>query len=81
MKTNLQGTYKVGMSRTLGVGVTLLRLVQRGKSLEYFHQYPDDIGKVTLEQANNAIKKYIDLDKLVIIKAGSLNKEGKPLED
>jgi len=59
----------------------LLRLVQRGKSLEYFYQYSDDIGKVTLEQANNAIKKYIDLDKLVIIRGGSLNTDGTPLDN
>lgn len=79
-KTNLIGSFKVGMSTTNGMARTILNFIERGLEPNYIEQYPKDIEKATLQQVNDAIKKYIQLDKMIIIKAGSLDKEGNPLK-
>lgn len=79
-KTNLIGSFKVGMSTTNGMTRTILNFIERGLEPNYIEQYPKDIEKVTLDQVNKAIKKYIQLDKMIVIKSGSLDKEGKPLQ-
>ncbi|RED22552.1 zinc protease [Flavobacterium cutihirudinis] len=79
-KTNLIGSFKVGMSTTNGMARTILGFIERGLEPNYIEQYPNDIQKATLQQVNDAIKKYIQLDKMIIIKAGSLDKNGNPLK-
>ncbi|MBE8723345.1 M16 family metallopeptidase [Flavobacterium hungaricum] len=79
-KSNLIGSFKVGMSTTAGMSRTILSFIERGLEPDYIQQYPKDIEKVTLQQVNNAVKKYIQLDKMIIIKAGSLDKDGNPLK-
>lgn len=79
-KTNLTGSFKVGMATTAGLSRTILSFVERGLEPSYMDQYPKDIEAATLEQVNDAIKKYIDLDKLILIKSGSLDENGQPLE-
>jgi zinc protease len=68
------------MSTTSGMARTILSFVERGLEPNYIEQYPKDIEKVTLQQVNDAVKKYIQLDKMIIIKAGSLDKDGNPLK-
>lgn len=79
-KSNLTGSFKVGLATTGGLAGAILSFVERGLEPDYIDQYPKDIENVTLDQVNSAIKKYIDLDKLIIIKSGSLDQEGKPLK-
>ena len=79
-KTNLIGSFKVGMSTTNGMARTILGFVERGLEPNYIEQYPKDIEKVTLTQVNDAIKKYIQPDKMIIIKSGSLDQSGNPLK-
>ncbi|KUJ63486.1 peptidase M16 [Flavobacteriaceae bacterium CRH] len=79
-KTNLIGSFKVGMSTTNGMARTILSFIERGLEPGYIEQYPKDIEKVTLQQVNDAIKKYIQLDKMIVIKSGSLDKDGNPLK-
>ena len=79
-KTNLIGSFQVGMATTEGISRTILNFLERGLEPSYIDQYPKDIEKVTLEQVNNAIKKYVQLDKMIIIKSGSLDKNGNPLQ-
>jgi zinc protease len=79
-KTNLIGSFKVGLSTTNGMARTILSVVERGLEPSYIEQYPKDIEKATLKEVNDAIKKYIQLDKMIIIKSGSLDKDGKPLQ-
>lgn len=79
-KTNLIGSFKVGMSTTNGIARTILSFIERGLEPNYIEQYPNDIQKATLQQVNDAIKKYIQLDKMIIIKSGSLDKDGNPLK-
>ncbi|BDU25091.1 pitrilysin family protein [Flavobacterium sp. GSB-24] len=79
-KTNLIGSFKVGMSTTNGLARTILSFIERGLEPNYIDQYPKDIQKATLQQVNDAIKKYIQLDKMIIIKSGSLDQNGNPLK-
>ncbi|MDQ1164556.1 pitrilysin family protein [Flavobacterium sp. SORGH_AS_0622] len=79
-KTNLIGSFKVGMSTTNGMARTILSFIERGLEPNYIDQYPKDIQKATLQQVNDAIKKYIQLDKIIIIKSGSLDQNGNPLK-
>jgi zinc protease len=79
-KTNLIGSFKVGMATTEGISRTILNFVERGLEPDYIEQYPKDIDKVTLEQVNAAIKKYIQIDKMITIKSGSLDQNGNPLQ-
>ena len=79
-KTNLIGSFKVGLSTTMGLSRTILSFVERGLEPGYIDQYPKDIEKVTLKEVNEAIRKYIQPDKMVIIKSGSLDKDGNPLK-
>jgi zinc protease len=78
-KSNITGSFKVGMATTSGLANTLLGFLKRGLTPDYLNQYPKDVDAVTLDEVNQAIKKYIDLEKLIIIKAGSLNDKGEPL--
>lgn len=79
-KTSLTGSFKVGMSTTSGLANTILKVIERGLDPSYIEQYPKDIEAVTLDQVNAAITKYIDLEKLIVIKAGSLDENGPVLE-
>jgi len=71
-KANLIGSFKVGLSTTLGLSSSILKNLERGADPDYLEQYVKDIQAVTLDQVNQAIKKYVNLDRLVIIKAGTL---------
>ena len=79
-KTNLTGSFKVGLATTIGLARTVLSFVELGLEPSYIEQYPKDIEEVTLDQVNAVIKKYIDLNKLIIIESGSLNENGEPLK-
>lgn len=79
-KSNLIGSFKVGMATTAGMSRTILSFIERGLAPDYIQQYPKDIEKATLKEVNDAIKKYIQLDKMIIIKSGSLDKDGNPLK-
>lgn len=74
-KANLIGSFKVGLATTSGLSGTILKNLERGNDPEYLEQYVKDIEAVTLDQVNQSIKKYVDLDKLVIIKAGTLEEK------
>jgi len=79
-KSNITGSFKVGMATTSGLANTLLGFLKRDLTPDYIDQYPKDVEAVTLDEVNQAIKKYVDLDKLIIIKSGSLNDNGEPLK-
>ena len=80
IKDNIAGSFKVGMATTSGLAQTLLSFLERGLSPDYLDQFPKDVQAVTLKEVNQTIKKYIDLDKLIIVKSGSLDQNGNPLK-
>ncbi|UGU14740.1 insulinase family protein [Sinomicrobium kalidii] len=72
IKSYLTGSYKVGMSTTRSLAGTLMNFVNKGYAPEYIYEYPSKIMEPGLDEVNKAIKKYLDPEKLVIVKAGTL---------
>jgi zinc protease len=71
-KSNLIGAFQVGLSTTSGMAGTLLATVERGYPLNWIDDYPQRIRALTDEQVNGAIKRYLNPDRMVIVKAGTL---------
>jgi zinc protease len=71
-KTNLVGTYKVGLATTDGMAGTLLSTVQRGFTPAWLDDYPRQINALTPEQINGAIKKHLKPEGMILIKAGTV---------
>jgi len=71
-KTFLVGSYQVGLATTSEMAGMLLNTVLTGRDLTWLDEYPKAIQTLTLEQVNTAIKRHLDPDKMVVIKAGTL---------
>jgi zinc protease len=71
-KTNLVGTYKVALATTDGMANQLLVTVNRKLPLAWLDTYPQEISALTPAQVNAAIKKHLDPEKMVLIKAGTV---------
>ncbi|HEY9250105.1 MAG TPA: pitrilysin family protein [Rariglobus sp.] len=71
-KTNLAGSFQVGLATTDGLAGTLLATVHRGYPLTWIDDYTQRLDAVTLDQVNAAIKKHLQPDNFVLIKAGTV---------
>ena len=71
-KTNLAGSYKVGLATTDGIAGMILATIARGYDLNWLDEYPKTIDAVTLDQVNAAIKKHLNPDDMILIKAGTV---------
>lgn len=71
-KSTISGSAKVQLATTSGVANYIHDIALRDRSVSYADEYFEDIDALTLDEVNEAIKKYIDLDKLVIVKAGTV---------
>lgn len=73
-KTDMAGSYKVGLSTTAGMAGAILDALRRGYDLSWVDAYPEKIQELTLEQVNTAIRAHLDPEKMVLIKAGTIEK-------
>lgn len=71
-KTNMIGSFKVGLATTDGLASSILATVNRGYDLTWLDEYPERINGLTPEEVNAAIKKYLQPDTMTIIKAGTI---------
>lgn len=71
-KTNLAGSFQVGLATTDGLASTILAAVHYGYPLTWIDEYPDRLNAVTLEQVNAAIKEHLQPDNFILIKAGTV---------
>ncbi len=76
-KTNLAGSFQVGLATTDGMAGTLLATVNRGYPLSWIDEYPQKLTALTVEQVNAAIKKHLQPESFVLIKAGTVVTAGK----
>ena len=76
-KTNLAGSFQVGLATTDGMAGTLLATVNRGYPLSWIDEYPQKLTALTVEQVNAAIKKHLQPETFVLIKAGTVPTAGK----
>ena len=79
-KSTLTGSYKVGFDTTRGLAGGILSAVIDWEDLSYIDEMPNMINSVTLKQVNDAIKKYISVEDLYEVAAGSIDQEGNPLK-
>lgn len=71
-KTNLIGSYQVSLATTVGLAGALQQAVLRGYPVSWLDDYPRAIEAITLDEVNRAIKKHIDPEKMVLVKAGTV---------
>lgn len=71
-KTNLSGSFQVGLATTDGLASTILATLHRGYPLSWIDEYPDKLNAVTVDQVNAAIKKHLTPDNFVLVKAGTV---------
>lgn len=76
-KVTLTGTYKVTLSTTGGLASVLLNALQRGYGPEWVDEYPRKLEALTLDQVNQAIRTYLNPDKMVTVMAGTLPADPK----
>ena len=71
-KTNLVGSFKVGLATTDGMSGALLIAVQRGLDVSWLDEYPKKIESLTTAEVNAAIKKHLKPETMYLIQAGSV---------
>lgn len=71
-KTNMTGSFKVGLATTGGIAGSLLNAVHRGLDVGWLDEYPRRVSALSLDQVNGAIKKHLNPAKMVLIKAGTV---------
>jgi len=72
-KNDLIGSFKVGLATTDGLADSLLMTIHRGFGVEWLDEYPSKLNALTLREVNGAIKKHLDPEKMVTIKAGTVS--------
>lgn len=80
IKSRRKGLYLIQLETVSGLADQLLAFIKRGFDVNYIDRFPLELEEVTLEQVNQVIKKYVNLDKVVVVVAGSIDAEGKPLK-
>ena len=80
-KSTLVGGFQVGFDTTGGLAGGILNAAVVHNDLTYLDNYPNMLKSITLDQANSAISKYISFDGLYQVAAGTIDKDGKPIED
>jgi len=80
-KNTITGSYKVGLANTGGLASQILSNAERGRSTEFLDKFPNIVNNLSVDEINAVIKKYINKDTLLYVAAGSIDKEGKPLEE
>ncbi len=76
-KSNLIGSFKVGLATTDGLAGAMLNAVHRGYDLNWLDEYPAKVNALTTDQVNGAIKKYLKPENFFLIKAGTVPGGGK----
>lgn len=73
-KTTITGSFQVAMGTSLGLAAALVKNAEQGRDKSYIDRFPDIIQALTPDEVNSAIKKHIDIERLHISAAGSLEK-------
>ena len=71
-KKTLGGLFKVGLATTGGLAQTMHAHYRHGFDPSYIDQYPQLVEGLEVEQVNDAIRTYLDAEKLVTAVAGTI---------
>jgi zinc protease len=77
-KSELAGTYQVGLATSGGMAGTILVMLNRGMPLEFVDEYPARVNAITRDQVNTAIRKHLDPAKMTLVKAGTVGTAAAP---
>ena len=72
-KVTLAGSYKVTLSTTEELAGAVLGAVERGLGPEWVDDYLVRMQTLTLEDVNAAIRKHLNPDRMVMIRAGTMS--------
>jgi len=61
-KTTITGSYTVGLATTQRLARSILTNAERGFDTAYLDQFPEEIASLTLEQVNEAVRRYLRPD-------------------
>lgn len=71
-QSTIAGSFKVGLATTRGLAGALLANAERGFPVDYLDRFPRLVQDLTVDQVNEAIRQYLDPDRLHIAVAGTL---------
>ncbi len=74
-KNSLAGAHRVGLATSSGLAEMILATVRRGLELSWIDEYPKQVDALSLKQVNGAIKRYINPEKFVTVRAGTFSGE------
>lgn len=80
VQDNLIGSLPLSLESNNGVASRLLHIERHQLGLDYLRKYPDMVRAVTREQILEAAK-FLDLDRMAVIVAGSVTPEEEPDSD
>lgn len=72
VKGDFVGSYKIGLSTTGGMATTILNTMNRDLPLTFIDEFGNKVNEITVAQVNGSIKKHLDPEKMVLIKAGTV---------
>ncbi len=70
-KSALAGAHLVGLATSGGLADAILSTVRHGLELSWIDEYPKKVAALSLKQVNGTIRRYVDPDKFVVVRAGS----------
>jgi len=71
-KSAAAGQFAVTLETTHGLAEQLLRCAERGLEISWLDEFPAKLRALTAAQVNAAIRKHLDPEKMVTVKAGTL---------
>ncbi len=74
-KTTIVGSFKVGLATTSGLAASLLKNAERGFDVDYLDRFPQEVESVTLEHANDVVRRHFEPARLHTALAGTIDED------
>lgn len=71
-KTTITGSYTVGLATTRRLAHSILTNAERGFDVDYLDRFPEEIRALTLEEVNEAVRRYLTPDAMHEALAGTV---------
>lgn len=75
----LIGSFPFRFATLKNVADELARIERYGLGFDYHRRFQKEVGGVTRADVLEVAKKYLDIDKMTIVAAGPIDRDGKPL--
>jgi len=71
-KTTITGSFQVGLATTRRLAQSILTTAERGFGVEYLDRFPHLVNDLTLEDVNDAVRRYLRPEAMHLALAGTL---------